>query len=300
MTRPAVHRRLIPAAVLCLAALFAPVAAQATPLLLVDARNGAVLYAQDANQSWHPASLTKLMTAHLALRAVAAGRASFSTPVVMTAHAAAQPPSKLGLPVGDTLTLGDALRVMLVRSTNDVAVAIAETLGGGSEAVFVQAMNAEAVRLNMDATYFVNANGLHDERQVTTARDMALLAMAIRRSHPRYLDLFATPSVTVSGRLMKNTNPLMGKYPGIDGMKTGYVCASGFNLVATAHRGGRELLAVVLGAPSGKARDENAAALLESGFSGVSRAAGDLKALFRPFPVRAPDLRKFACGKSLD
>ncbi|GGD12090.1 D-alanyl-D-alanine carboxypeptidase family protein [Aureimonas glaciei] len=299
MNRSAPKRRLSAAAILCLTALLAPGAAGAAPLLLVDAETGAVLYEQDASQSWHPASLTKLMTAHLALRAVAAGRASFSTPVVMTAHAAAQPPSKLGLPVGDTLTLGDALRVMLVRSTNDVAVAIAETLGGGSEAVFVQAMNAEAVRLNMDATYFVNANGLHDERQVTTARDMALLGMAIRKAHPRHLDLFATPSVTVSGRKMKNTNPLMGKYPGIDGMKTGYVCASGFNLVATAHRGGRELMAVVLGAPSGKARGENAAALLESGFSGASRASGDLKALFRPFPVRAMDLRKFACGKSL-
>ena len=275
-----------------------PVAA--TPRILVDADSGAVLYAEDPAASWHPASLTKMMTAHLALSAIESGRASLDTPVVMSALAASQPPSKLGLKVGEQLRLEDALRIMLVHSTNDLAVAIAETLGGGSEDRFVQAMNAEAVRLRMDATYFVNANGLHDERQVTTARDMAVLAITIQRSHARYLDMFNAPGVSVDGKRWKNTNPLIGKYPGIDGMKTGYVCASGFNLVATANRGGRELLAVVLGAPSGKARGENAAALLESGFAGSAHDGGSLKQFFRPFPVRAMDLRKFACGKAMD
>lgn len=274
--------------------------AAAAPRLLIDAATGRILYAQDASASWHPASLTKMMTAHLALTAIESGRASLDTPVAISAYAAAQPPSKLGLAAGETLRLEDALRVMLVRSTNDVAVAIAETLGGGSEATFVRAMNAEAVRLRMDATYFVNANGLHDPRQVTTARDMAVLALTILKSHRRHIDLFATPAVTVAGRRMKNTNTLLGTYPGIDGMKTGYVCASGFNLVATARRGGRQLIAVVLGAPNVRQRAATASAMLETGFSGAVRASGALGDLFRPFPVRALDLRKFACGKSLD
>lgn len=268
------------------------------PRLLVDASTGVVLYAKDASASWHPASLTKMMTAHLALAAIEAGRASLDTPVVISAHAAAQPPSKLGLPAGRSLRLEDALRIMLVRSTNDLAVAVAETLGG-TEAGFVRAMNAETVRLGMHSTYFVNANGLHDPRQVTTARDMAVLAIAIERSHKAHLDMFATPMLTVSGKRMKNTNPLMGAYDGIDGMKTGYVCASGFNLVATAHRGSRRLVAVVLGAPSGKARGEEAAVLLDGGFSGSLGGSGRLCDLFRPFPLRAPDLNAYACGRKL-
>lgn len=290
------------ASLLPVLALLAGLAAQpalATPRLLVDAGTGAVLFSQDAAASWHPASLTKMMTAHLALTAIETGRASLDTPVRMTAHAAAQPPSKLGLPVGEALRLEDAVRIMLVRSTNDVATAIAETLGGGSEARFVQAMNAEAVRLRMDATYFVNANGLHDPRQVTTARDLAVLAITIQRSHARYLGMFSAPGISVDGKRLKNTNPLVGKYPGIDGMKTGYVCASGFNLVATAVRGGRHLVAVVLGAPSGRARGEQAAALLDNGFAGMRQNA-KLGDFFRPFPVRAMDLRNFACGKAVE
>lgn len=269
-----------------------------TPRILVDASTGAVLYAKDASASWHPASLTKMMTAHLALSEIEAGRVSLDMPIVISAHAAAQPPSRFGLPAGRSLRLEDALRIMLVRSTNDLAVAIAENLGG-TEAAFVQAMNAETVRLGMNSTYFINANGLHDPRQVTTARDMAVLAITIERSHKPHLDMFGTPILTVAGRRLKNTNPLMGRYRGIDGMKTGYVCASGFNLVATAHRGGRSLVAVVLGARSGKARGEEAAALLDAGFSGTLGRAGRLADFFRPFPVRAPDLKAYACGRTL-
>ena len=295
--RALAHGRTVLAAVLLAGAAMQP--AMATPRILVDAESGAVLYSEDPAASWHPASLTKIMTAHLALTAIEGGRASLDTPVVMSALAASQPPSKLGLKVGETLRLEDALRIMLVRSTNDLAVAIAEALAGGSQARFVQAMNAEAVRLKMDATYFTNANGLHDPRQVTTARDMAVLAIVVQRQHARYLDMFNAPGISVDGKRLKNTNPLIGKYPGIDGMKTGYVCASGFNLVATANRGGRHLVAVVLGAPSGKARGEEAASLLDGGFSGM-RTAAKLSDFFRPFPVRALDLNKFACGKALN
>jgi len=271
--------------------------ALSAPTMLVDAASGDILYAQEATLSWHPASLTKLMTAHLALSAAKRGDISMNTPVVMSARAAAEPPSKLGLPVGHALRLEDALRVMLVRSTNDVAVAIAEAVAGSHES-FVAAMNAEAARLGMSGTRFTNANGLHDDRQVTNARDMAVLAIAVIRAHEDRADLFRTPFVSVMGKRLKNTNDLLGKYPGVDGMKTGYVCASGFNLVASAQRDGRHFVSVVLGSPGTRQRGETTRGLLDLGFSGAAAPQGSLRTVRAAVPGEAVDLRPYRCGKA--
>lgn len=269
----------------------------AAPSVLVDAASGDILYEHEATVSWHPASLTKLMTAHLALNAVRRGEVGLASPVQISSAAAAVPPSKIGLPVGHALRLEDALRVMLVRSTNDIAYAIAETVGGSHDQ-FVASMNAEATRLGMTGTRFINAHGLHDDRQVTNARDMAVLAIAVMRAHRDHSDLFRTPFVTVMNRRMKNTNDLLGKYPGIDGMKTGYVCASGFNLVASASRNGHQLVSVVMGAPSARQRGEITSALLDIGFSGAKSPVGNLRTVKAVAPGQAADLRRFRCGKT--
>ncbi len=270
--------------------------AGATPLLLVDASSGNVLAAQEATRSWHPASLTKLMTAHLALMAVASGKLTMDTSIVMSARAVAQAPTKLGVPQGTSLRLEDALRVMMVKSANDVAVAIAEAIGG-SEASFVAAMNAEARRLGMSGTYFVNANGLHDARQVTNARDMAVLMLGVLGYHAAYADLFRTPAMTVNGRMLKNTNKLTEDYAALEATKTGYVCASGFNVAASAVRGGRRVVAVVLGSPNAKTRNRITKELLDAGLSGTTAPVGNLRMLKADAPGPGTDLRRFKCGR---
>jgi len=274
----------------------AAVSAGAAPMLLVDASSGAVLAAQEATRSWHPASLTKLMTAHLALMAVQSGRISLETSVVLGPRAVAQPPSKLGVPAGTSLRLEDALTVMMVKSANDVAVAVAEAVGG-SEAAFVAAMNAEARRLGMTGTRFVNANGLHDNRQVTTARDMAVLMLNVLHYHSAHADLFRTPAITVDGRTLKNTNKLIEDYAALEATKTGYVCASGFNVAASAVRGGRRVVAVVLGSPSAAARTQLTKELLDAGLSGSAAPIGDLNMLKVASPAPATDLRRLKCGR---
>ncbi len=270
--------------------------AGASPLLLVDASSGNILAAQEATRSWHPASLTKLMTAHLALMAVRSGRMSMDTSVVLSARAVAQAPSKLGVPAGTSLRLEDALSVMMVKSANDVAVAIAEAVGG-SEASFVAAMNAEARRLGMSGTRFANANGLHDDRQVTNARDMAVLMLVVLSYHLDSADLFRTPSITVNGRTLKNTNKLVENYAALEATKTGYVCASGFNVAASAVRGGRRVVAVVLGSPNAAARTRVTKELLDAGLSGTAAPIGTLQALKADAPAPGVDLRRLKCGR---
>ncbi len=270
--------------------------AGAAPLLLVDASTGDILAAQEATSSWHPASLTKLMTAHLALTAVASGRLTMNTSIVMSEQAVAQAPTKLGVPQGTSLRLEDALRVMMVKSANDVAFAIAETIGG-NEASFVAAMNAEARRLGMSGTRFVNANGLHDNRQVTNARDMAVLMLAVLSYHSAYADLLRTPSITVNGRLLKNTNKLIEGYAALEATKTGFVCASGFNVAASAVRGGRRVVAVVLGSPSADARNRVTKDLLDAGLSGAGAPIGNLRMVKAAAPTPGTDLRRLKCGR---
>ncbi|MGO4525263.1 D-alanyl-D-alanine carboxypeptidase family protein [Microvirga sp. 2MCAF35] len=276
--------------------LLTPLSAGASPMLLVDASTGDILAAQEATRSWHPASLTKMMTAHLALTAVETGRASMDTSIVLSPKAAAQAPTKLGLPPGTSLRLEDALTVMMVKSANDVSMAVAEAIGGSEEA-FVASMNAEARRLGMTGTRFVNATGLHDDRQVTNARDMALLMLVLLSYHADHLDLLRTPAVTVNGRMLKNTNKLVEEYTGLEASKTGYVCASGFNVAVSALRGDRRIIGVVLGAPSAATRTLVMRELLDNGLSDGAKPVGNLRTMRAAAPAPAADLRPFKCGR---
>ncbi|MBY3433880.1 D-alanyl-D-alanine carboxypeptidase [Rhizobium laguerreae] len=249
---PAVSRSIL--ALLTAISVSAANPAAARPALSIDVDTGTVIVAHEKDRSWHPASVTKLMTAAVALEAVRAGRMTLDTPIVFSKNAASAQPSKLGLQPGSTLPLGDALRIMLTRSMNDVAVAIAETTAG-SEASFARLMNLKAAALAMHGSHFVNASGLHDPRQVSTAADLAILARHIVVEFPESASLFGIPSVTYAGKTFRNTNGLVGHYDGVRGMKTGYVCASGFNLVGLAQRGSRRIITVVLGAPNARTRE---------------------------------------------
>lgn len=280
---------------LMMALLIAVRPAIAIPQLLIDMKTGEVLYEQQAGQPWHPASLTKLMTAYLAFEAVATGRMSLSSPVTMSRNALKAPPSKMGFPVDTALTLEDALYILIVKSANDVATAIAEAVGG-SEENFIAEMNRAASRLGLTGTHFSNANGLHDPSQYTTARDMALLALTIRAQYPQYDDMFATRVLLFGKSRLESQNDLLTGYAGSTGMKTGYVCSSGLNIVATADRRGRSLMAVVFGGSSGRERGEMAASLLDRGFSGELRGTGRLITNLGNTGGQPTDMRPYLCG----
>ncbi len=269
--------------------------ATAGPSILVDMGTGRVLAAEDALQAWHPASLTKLMSAYVTFRAIRAGEFTLKSPVLVTRNAAKKPPAKMGYKPGSVMTLDNALKMMLVKSANDIAVAVAENIAG-SEPAFVARMNDEARRLGMSATHFVNPNGLHDPENVTTARDLALLVTAIRTEFPEHAPYFRIEAISDGKKMLKTYNQLIGRFDGADGMKTGFVCASGFNLAGTATRDGRTLIAVVLGAASGNERTEKAAELLARGFSQPARDGTALAALAGP-SGSAPDRRDIVCPK---
>ncbi|MDZ7822785.1 MAG: D-alanyl-D-alanine carboxypeptidase family protein [Ahrensia sp.] len=254
----------------------------AAPSILVDVQTGKVLASEQAFDRWSPASLTKLMTAYVTFREIAAGGLTASAPVRMSTNAANNPPSKMGYKVGAIMTVENALEMLIVKSANDVAVALSEAVSG-TEANFVARMNAEAQRLGMTDTNFINPNGLHDEAQYTTARDLGILATAIRREFPQFDPLFAAEAIRTGEDITETYNLLLGRYDGADGMKTGFVCASGFNMVASATRQNRTLITVVLGETSQKERAEKAVSLLEQGFtSSQTTDAPALKALERP------------------
>jgi D-alanyl-D-alanine carboxypeptidase len=239
----------------------------AEPHILVDVKTGKVIEHEDAFQKWYPASLTKLMTAYVTFTQIKAGRISLDTPIVMSKRSAAEPASKMYLKPGDSLTLDDALKVLLVKSANDIAYAIAENVGGSKDN-FVGMMNMEAARLGMTSSHFINPNGLPGKGQYTTARDLAVLTMAIRREFPEYSGYFRLEGVRVGNRDYGNYNKLIGRFAGADGMKTGFICASGFNQVSTATRNGHTVLSVVLGADSLVGRADLSADLLEKGLAG--------------------------------
>lgn len=255
--------------------LLAPVAAQATPSLVIDVESGKVLLAEDATKPWYPASITKLMTAYVTFKALRAGRLTPETLITVSENAAAQKPSKMGFKVGTQVTVDNALKMMLVKSANDMAVVLAEGVGGSLPG-FVDEMNATAAELGMTGTHYANPNGLPDPGQVSTARDLAILARAIFLNFPEQADLFRIPAIKLGPAVIRSYNKLIDRYPGADGMKTGFICASGFNLVASATRGNRHLLAVVLGTESGKARTEEAALLLERGFQQSGNIFGSI------------------------
>ncbi len=251
-----------------LAQLFATGATAQTagPSLVVDAATGDVLHEENASIAWHPASTTKMMTAYVALRAVKAGRIGMETPIPASKLAASQPRVKVFIKPGQEITLANALKVMMVKSANDIAYVIAEGVAGDVPG-FVAMMNAEARRLGLADTVFRNPNGWHHPEQQTSARDLAVLAMTMLREFPEHADLWGIGAVQLGRQTLLNTNGLIGRYSGANGFKTGFVCASGFNVVATATRGGRTLIAVVLGAYSGAERTVKAAQILDAAFS---------------------------------
>jgi D-alanyl-D-alanine carboxypeptidase len=236
-------------------------------VLVFDAKTGTVLHAEEAMAPWFPASLTKLMTAYVTFRAIRDGRLKPDQQIVSSKKAQEQPMSKLGLPIGGTIPLDMALKVLIVMSANDVAVMLAEAVSGSVED-FVAEMNATALQLGMTGTLFVNPNGLPGPNQLTTARDIGLLARALIRDFPEYGYLFELERIKIGKRTVRAHNKLLGEFDGADGMKTGYICASGYNIVASATRGERRVIAVVLGATTGKARNDIASDLLEKGFNG--------------------------------
>ncbi|MEF2072193.1 D-alanyl-D-alanine carboxypeptidase family protein [Consotaella aegiceratis] len=245
----------------------ATAAARAEVSIAVDVATGKVLEQKDATAHWYPASTTKLMTAYLALKALRDDPGvALDSPVIMTRRAAAEAPSKMGFEPGSVMRLDNAMRMMLVKSANDIAYAIGQMLADGSMEAFVVRMNDEARRLGMKDTRFVNPNGLPQPGQYSSARDLALLAMAIRRDFPAFLDYFGTEAISLNGKIFKNGNGLLGRFPGADGMKTGYICASGFNLVSSATRDGRTVVAVVLGAVGSIGRERMSAEILHKAF----------------------------------
>jgi D-alanyl-D-alanine carboxypeptidase len=271
-------------------------AAQAGPAVLVDLATGKVLEQEDAFSPWYPASLTKLMTTFVLFRAIKAGEITLQSPVRISERAAKERPSKMGYKPGSVLTVDNAIKILMVKSANDVAAAVAESLAG-SHADFARRMNAEAQRLGMTRTHFVNAHGWHNEAQTTTARDIAILAMAMRNEFPEYRHYYSIEGLVADGKLIENHNDLILRFEGADGMKTGYTCPSGFNLVASATRGGRSLLAVVLGEATVEARADKAANMLARGFGLPGDNAPYLGQL-RPSgaePASAVDLRPVIC-----
>ena len=235
------------------------------PYLVADVATGAVYANRDALRPWHPASTTKLMTAYVTFRALRDGEINIDSPVVVSQNALNQPPTKMGFKVGTVMTVDNALKMILVRSANDIAVALAEAVGG-SEPAFIARMNREASRIGMTRTNFENPHGLPDPRQITTARDLALLASTILTEFPEYRPLFKIHAIRHGKRTLRNYNTLIDRYRGATGMKTGYIRDSGFNLVASARRNGKEVVAVVLGACNSLSRAEKAASLLDTGF----------------------------------
>jgi D-alanyl-D-alanine carboxypeptidase len=267
------------------------------PALVVEVESGRVLHAEKATDPWFPASITKLMTAYVALDKVRSGQMSMETLLTVTDTAAALPPSKMGFKPGTEIRLDNALKIMMVKSANDVAATIAENIGGSIDG-FSALMNAHAYRLGMRNSHFANPHGLPDERNQTTAQDMAVLARALLREFPDHQDLFHIGAVQFGRRIMRNTNGLIGRYPGADGMKTGFICSAGFNVVASATRNGRHLITVVLGAPSANERTMKAAELFDRGFnSKVNFTNPELAALPASANTAPPDMRPVICDR---
>ncbi|NTS32324.1 D-alanyl-D-alanine carboxypeptidase [Phyllobacterium sp. YR620] len=283
----------------CLLAAMAGTTAFAGANITVDANTGEILSQEDAFQRWYPASLTKLMTTYVAFRMIESGQVTLDTPIRISANAVKEPPSRSGYKAGTEMTLDNALKIMLVRSTNDVAMAIGETLGG-SEEKFAALMNEEAKRLGMYGTHFVNPNGLHSDDHYSTARDLAVLTLHLRREYPQYAHYFDIEAIDYGAKKSQaNYNALIGRFQGADGMKTGFVCPSGYNLIGSATRNGRTIVTVVLGEMTITSRVTKAADLLGKAFEG--KGSGQTLDTLAPYggPTRdvAVNMRPTVCSK---
>jgi D-alanyl-D-alanine carboxypeptidase len=286
-------------AVIAALAIVAPRVVHAEALLVVEADTGKVLQAENATYPWYPASVTKMMTAYVTLKTVKEGKLQLDSLLTVSPVAASQSPSKMGLRPGTQVTVENALAMMMVKSANDMAVVLAEGVGGSIDG-FSALMNQNAQRLGMTQTSYVNPNGLPADGQITSARDLAILARAIIHDLPEYEYFYHIPAIRFGRKVTNNFNHLIGRYPGADGFKTGFICASGYNLVGSATRNGKRLIAVVLGSTSGHMRAVRAAQLLERGFanntlSWLRPSLGTVDNLV-PIDASPPNLRDEMCG----
>ena len=230
--------------------------------MIVDGNSGRTLYARNENELRHPASVTKVMTLYLLFEQLEKGRLSLNSEIEISAHAAAQAPSKLGLRPGSTIEVEDAIKAVVTKSANDIAAAIAEKIGG-DEDTFAEMMTRKAHALGMTRTHYANASGLPNDEQITTAHDLTILGRAIQERFPRYYRYFSTQGFRYGRSYMRNHNHLLGRVEGMDGIKTGYTRASGFNLLTSVRRDGHWIVGVVLGGTSGPSRDHIMAGLIE-------------------------------------
>ena len=271
-TRRALHRWGAALALVALAGGSMPALAAPRPVseIVMDARDGTILYAENAGIVRRPASLTKMMTLLLVFDAIDAGKLDPTGSIRISRYAASQRPSRVGLKPGARMTVEQAIRAVAVLSANDVAVALAEAVGG-TEDRFARMMTDRAREIGMADTSFTNATGLPGAN-LSTAEDMAKLSLALLREHPKRYAVFSTRSFSWGGRRVQNHNHLLGAFEGADGIKTGYTAEAGFSLAASAKRAGRRLIAVVIGERSIQARDRRVAALLDEGFAEVAEA----------------------------
>ena len=233
--------------------------------VVIDADSGQVMYENEAAQRWYPASLTKVMTLYMIFSALESGQLKLNDILTVSKHAAMQPNSRLGLRHGQTISVEQAIMGVTTRSANDAAVLLAETVGG-SEARFAAMMTNQAKHLGMSNSSFENASGLPDEGQISSARDLAILSATLIHRFPQYYPYFSATEFEYKGRILPNTNRILKSYPDADGMKTGFTCGSGFNLIASAKRNGHRLIGVLLGARSSAERFEQMGNLLDVGF----------------------------------
>ena len=240
----------------------APAYDPAFSAIVVDANTGRELYGVNETGLRHPASITKVMTLYLLFEKLDKGELTLQSRIPVSEHAAAQEPSKLGIPAGETISVEDAIKAVVTRSANDIAVAIAEDIGG-DESSFAAMMTRKAHSLGMSRTIYRNASGLPNDEQITCARDLTILARALQERYPKYFRYFSTHEFVYDGQVIGNHNHLLGRVEGVDGIKTGYTRASGFNLLTSVHRDGRALVAVVMGGRSAAARDHTMEALID-------------------------------------
>jgi D-alanyl-D-alanine carboxypeptidase len=258
--------------------------------IVMDARTNEVLLEDQADEARFPASLTKMMTLYMLFEALERGDVDMDTRLTASRNASRQPPSRLGLRRGDTITVDQAIRALVVQSANDVATMVGERLGG-SEARFAANMTARARELGLTNTRFANASGLPDTRHRTTARDMAGLAQALWRDFPEHYHIFQTPNFSWRRSYGRNHNRLLGQVEGVDGIKTGYTRASGFNLATMAERHGNRVIVVVLGGETAAARDAQVAYLVEGAYQEYARREDPNAARFASMPTRRLDVQ---------
>lgn len=248
------------------AVLAVPAAPQKYAAIVVDAKTGKQLFEVNSTAQRYPASLTKMMTLYLLFEALETGRVTKETQIPVSDHAASQPPTKMRFRRGETIDVDSAIRAIVVRSANDVAVAVGEYLGG-SEEQFAGMMTAKARQIGMTSTVFRNASGLPDADQHTSARDMAVLGMALHSRFPQQFHYFSESDFMFRGRLVRGHNDMLGRVRGVDGIKTGYIRASGFNIVTSYNADGRQLIVVVMGADSARQRNDHVEALIQRSLS---------------------------------